>query len=128
MVGGYNQTIEIDESMFGKRKYHKGRISGRRQCWVLGGVVRETGEMFIDICPNNLRDKPTLERMILNRVRRGTTIITDGWASYVGLTELGMDYKHLVVNHSKHFKDPITGVHSNEIEGRWFCIKRSLPR
>ena len=62
MVGGYNTTIEIDESMFGnniqkqivainldiykclwppgKRKYHKGRISGRRQCWVLGGVVR----------------------------------------------------------------------------------------
>ena len=56
---------------------------------VILNALRETGEMFIDICPNNLRDKPTLEKMILNRVRRGTTIITDGWASYVGLTELG---------------------------------------
>ena len=37
----------------GKRKYRRGRISGRRQQWVLGGVVRETGEIFLEFCPNN---------------------------------------------------------------------------
>ena len=54
MIGGPGLTIEVDESMFGnrffaiffnfllllgKRKYRRGRISGRRQMWVLGGVV-----------------------------------------------------------------------------------------
>ena len=28
-------------------------------------------------------------------------------------------FEHLTVNHSKHFKDPITGTHSNTIEGRY---------
>ena len=45
--------------------------------------------MFLELCPDNKRDKTTLETIILNRVRRGTTIITDGWGGYVGLTELG---------------------------------------
>ena len=55
MIGGPGLTIEVDESMFGnrffakffifllllgKRKYRRGRISGRRQMWVLGGVCR----------------------------------------------------------------------------------------
>ena len=32
---------------------------------------------------------------------------------------LGMDYKHMTVNHANNFKDPITGVHTNGIEGRY---------
>ena len=35
--------------------------------------------MFLDICPNNKRDRATLEKMIMRRVRRGTTILTDKW-------------------------------------------------
>ena len=44
MISGYSkyQRKVIDESMFGKRKYHRGTILGRRQMWVLGGVCRET--------------------------------------------------------------------------------------
>ena len=45
--------------------------------------------MFLETCPNNKRDQPTLEKIIMDRVRRGTTIITDGWGAYVGLTKLG---------------------------------------
>ena len=41
-IGGTGTTVEIDESMFGKRKYHRGRILGVRQMWVLGGICRET--------------------------------------------------------------------------------------
>ena len=76
----------------------------------------------------------TLEEIILRRVRPGTHIITDCWAGYNGLVEKGDDiyfyvsfkmfpylgYSHSTVNHSRHFKDPVTGTHSNTIEGR--CI------
>ena len=38
MIGGPGQIVEIDESKFGKRKYHCGRrVVGK---WVLGGVTR----------------------------------------------------------------------------------------
>lgn len=37
-------------------------------------------------------------------------------------------WKHGKVNHSKHFKDPETGVHTNTIESNWRSVKASLPR
>ena len=35
-----------------------------------------------------------------------------------------LGYSHSTVNHSRHFKDPVTGIHSNTIEGR--CILENL--
>ena len=81
-IGGPGLTVEIDESQFGKRKYRGTIIIGRRFAWILGGVCRETGEMFLVPCPNNKRDKPTLLAIILANVKQGTTIYTDGWAAY----------------------------------------------
>ena len=37
------------------------------------------------------------------------------------------DYTHLSVNHSLHFKDPETGVHTNEIESLWRLAKLKCP-
>jgi hypothetical protein len=34
-----------------------------------------------------------------------------------------MGYEHHTVNHSIHFKDPITGAHTNAIEGTWRHVK-----
>ena len=106
--------------LLGKRKYRRGRIPGRRQIWVLGGAVgicftmlqinlmikirmtkiftvkninflcSETGECFLEECPNNKRDRETLEKLILKRVRLGTKILTDGWAGYKQLEKLGL--------------------------------------
>jgi hypothetical protein len=58
-------------------------------------------------------------------VKPGSRILTDCWKAYSKLSELG--YEHGVVNHSKHFKDPITQVHTNGIEARWSGLKRSIP-
>lgn len=81
-IGGPGLTVEIDESQFGKRKYNRGTIIGRRFAWILGGICRETEEMFLIQCPGNKRDKITLETLILDHVEQGTRIYTDGWASY----------------------------------------------
>ena len=74
-------------SMFGKRKFHRGTIEGRRMLWVLGGICRckikineillyifiqrETGEFFLAICPENKRNKETLNKLILDNVAPG---------------------------------------------------------
>ncbi|KAI9985621.1 hypothetical protein PInf_005006 [Phytophthora infestans] len=31
----------------------------------------------------------------------------------------GMNYKHMWVNHSKTYVDPIIGAHTNRVEGAW---------
>ena len=35
---------------------------------------------------------------------------------------------HQTVNHSEHFIDPITGVHTQAIEGLWPKVKATVPR
>ena len=52
-------------------------------------IFRETGESFLEICPENKRDRKTLEALIQKRVRVGTKILTDGWAGYKQLGKLG---------------------------------------
>ena len=49
---------------------------------------RETKEMFFVRCPQNKRDKATLDQLILDNVEIGTKIISDGWAAYKGLSAL----------------------------------------
>ena len=43
-IGGPGKIVEIDESKFGKRKYHKGRkVDG---VWVFGGIERDSNKVF----------------------------------------------------------------------------------
>ena len=71
-IGGVGKTVEIDESKFGKRKYGKGRIRSRRNAWVLGGICREDGDLFLVECPGNKRNRATLIPIILQHVEVGT--------------------------------------------------------
>ena len=43
---------------------------------------RETKDIFLTQCPNNKRDKATLEKLIQENVEVGTNIFTDGWSAY----------------------------------------------
>ena len=44
-LGGEGETVKIDESKFGKRKYHRGkRVEGT---WVFGGYQRSNGRAFM---------------------------------------------------------------------------------
>ena len=48
-----------------------------------------TGESFLEICPENNRNRNTFEALIQKRVQVGTKILTDGWAGYKQLEKLG---------------------------------------
>ncbi|KAM0673682.1 hypothetical protein GVAV_002770 [Gurleya vavrai] len=45
MLGGNDIVVECDESLFGKRKYNRGRL--RKQTWVLGFVEKTEGRVFL---------------------------------------------------------------------------------
>lgn len=131
-LGGPGHVVEIDEMKIGRRKYNVGRVVEGN--WVLGlidvcpdGCGCETrGQLRLEICPNNSRNAPTLEALILKHVEPGTTIMTDGWAAYWGLERLG--YNHLDVNHSENFVDPTTWATTNKIESQWRSLRRRLSR
>ena len=80
-IGGYGKHVEIDESVFGKRKYNKGRF--RDGQWVIGGIERESGECFFETIER--RDSKSLLEVIKRNVELHTTIITDEWKGYKGL-------------------------------------------
>lgn len=121
-IGGPGIIVEIDESKFGKRKYHRGHsVEG---VWVLG-MVERTPERKVVFIAIEKRDKNTLHKLINKHVIKGSLVYTDGWRGYYGLDEYG--YKHFSVNHSLNFVDPVSGVHTNTIEGNWSPLKRFVP-
>lgn len=82
------------------------------------------GRYRIEICPDNKRDAVTLIPLVIKRVKPGTTIVTDLWKSYFGLTSKG--FTHFTVNHSADFIYPITSANTHSIESSWRCVKRAL--
>ena len=108
-IGGEGKTVEIDESKFGKRKFHKGkRVDG---VWVFGGIERETKLCFFQTVENRTAD--TLVSIIKDNILPDTTIISDCWKAYDSLSKEG--FNHLKVNHSVNFVDPDSGAHTNTI-------------
>eukprot|EP00797_Seminavis_robusta_P003708 Sro1235_g255020.1 Inherit from opiNOG: protein Hydra magnipapillata (276) ;mRNA; r:19305-20132 len=121
MIGGNDIIVEIDESKFAKRKYHKGRrVKGS---WVLGMVERtQQRRMVLLVVPD--RTKKTLEHAIMTFVHPGSTIHTDMWKGYISLDRLGYDHKTLC--HKYEFVSA-EGTHTQTIEGNWTPLKRAIP-
>ena len=116
-IGGPGLTVEIDESKFGKLKYNRGRyIKGQ---WVFGATCHESREFFITTVDKH--DKNTLIPIILDKIHPGSMIFSDCWKAYQH------EYEHKTVNHTYNFVDPITLVHTQNIENLWWQIKRGLP-
>jgi transposase-like protein len=124
IIGGPGIVVEIDESKLSKRKYHRGhRVEG---VWVVGGVEK-TNERKIFIIPVENRNSETLSNIIEKHVAYGSIIHTDCWKGYNFLDQ-NTQYEHYTVNHSKHFKDPRTKVHTNTIEGTWAAVKLKIAK
>lgn len=123
IIGGQGIEVELDETKVSKRKYNRGhQVNG---VWVLGGVERTPERKFFAI-PVPDRKAETLTQLITNYVAPGSVIYTDLWRGYSQISGIN-NYTHSTVNHSKNFKDPQTGVHTNTIEGTWAGMKIGIP-
>jgi hypothetical protein len=72
-IAGPKKTIEIDETKFGRRKYHRGHpIKGQSG---FGGVEIESGRTFLVPVPDRTAD--TLLDSISDWIEPGTTVISD---------------------------------------------------
>ena len=65
------------------------------------------------------RDAATLLPIISSHVADGTIIFSDQWAAYNHVRGLPNVSAHETVNHSVNFVDPMTGVHTQNIESYW---------
>ncbi len=90
--------------------------------WVFGGIDRDTRECFA--VPVNQQDAANLLPIIQQFILPGTTIYSDQWAAYNNISKSPEKYVHQTVNHSLHFVNPDTLVHTQNIESMWMCIKR----
>ena len=124
VIGGVGVIVEVDETKVGKRKNHRGhRVEG---AWVLVGVERTSERrVFAEVVAN--RDAATIESVLARHVAEGSILYTDEWKAYpVAARNLGLE--HRTVKHKAFFKDPVTGVHTNSVEGVNGAIKRAIPQ
>ena len=91
----------------------------------MGGVERTEERKCFAVAVKK-RNGPTLTNVIRQYVLPGSIVYTDLWRGYNAIPS-DLDLEHLTVNHSKYFKDPVTGVHTNTIEGTWNGMKRGIP-
>ena len=126
LLGGQGTEVEVDESFVGGKviNMHRSRaqkfgggISGKTA--VQGILDRSLREVRATVVPNTKRE--TLQNLVLNNIRRGSTVYSDEVVAYDKLRD---NFVHEVVNHSEEY---VRGrVHTNGLENFWSLMKRGL--
>jgi hypothetical protein len=114
-----DEIVEIDESKWGKkRKYQRGN-PGPNHPWIFGMLGRLSQKVALFIV--NRRRAVDLVPRIQAYAHPNCTIHSDDWRAY---RRLGQHFQsHNIVVHDQHFVDPVTGAHTNGIEGFWAHAK-----
>jgi len=127
-MGSEGGPIEVDEAYIGGKfknmhlaKRHRIQEAGRStsKAMVFGMLDRNTRQVRAKVLPEV--ERGTLMCEILNGVKSGATVYTDGLAVY---TPAQRHFIHETVNHVTEY---VRGeVHTNGIENFWSLLKRSL--
>jgi len=74
------------------------------------------------------RNAATLLPIIRAHTAPGTIVHSDEWAAYNRVQSIPTVANHGIVNHSLHFVEPTTGVHTQHVESYWCRVKTKLKR
>lgn len=117
--------VEIDESCFFKREGNDVGCTKKDKRWVFGLFERETKLTYMQVVPK--RTAKILLPIIAERCEVGTTIISDQWAAYSKLADLG--FPHYSVDHSRFFVHPHNReIHTQHIELSWCWAKYMIKK
>jgi transposase-like protein len=132
-IGG-SGACEMDETFVGGKvkNMHRSRrielerlkqgigLKNETKTIVVGVLDRESGHVRAEVAQN--RERTTLDSIVQNNVRFGSTIFTD---DHVGYSGLRTRYAHEIIN--KHLTGYVRGqVHTQGIENFWSLLKRGL--
>ena len=111
-VGGKNKNRHSDK----KTKGGQGRGGGDKQA--VFGIIQRDGSVKAKKVADVKKD--ILQKQIRNNVKKNSTIMTDEWLAYKGLSN---NYVHEVVNHGSR-QYVVGNTHTNTIENFWSLFKR----
>ena len=124
VVGGEKIKTSTDHKHCGgKRKYNKGKI--KKKSLLIQSSVDDRGLRVTDIASNEQKEQVKYLLEIQNAPK--SAIATDQHKSFIQIPKIeDKEYQHGTVNHSGtkhptkgyvcHFKNPITGIHTNPVE------------
>ena len=107
-------------------QFNQGRRA--RDAWVFGIVSTQftPARGFFQVVRR--RNAATLLPIIQRCVLPSTEVHSDDWGAYARLARLPNVSAHRVVVDARHFVDPRTGVHTQEIESCWNDLKLGQKR
>lgn len=113
-IGGKNKNRQKDKKTTG------GKGRGGEDKTPVFGVVQHDGK----VSAKTVKDakKETLQKIIVEKVKKGSTIMTDEWLGYKGLSK---KYVHKVIKHNGG-KYVDGDIYTNTLEGFWSLFKRVL--
>jgi len=120
-IGGESVEVEIDEAVFKRRKYNKGRK--KKHIWVFGMIERKNSNKF-KLFIVKKRDKKTLIPLINNNIKPGSIMYSDEWRAYYNIKN--NCFIHKTINHSKTFAK--NEINTNHIENLWGRLRGFLPK
>lgn len=84
-------------------------------------MLERNGRVLTYVVPET--DAYTLQRIMVDRVSKDATLITDAYRSYRGLEK---SYNHIVIKHTEGNYVTEGEFHTNNIENFWSLLKRGI--
>lgn len=113
-----HKTVEADETYVGgKKKGKRGRGSKNKK--IVFGMIQRKGAVYAKVVENC--GAKSLHPIIRKKLRRKSTLVTDGWRAYRGLDQR---YRFKGVSHKKQLEGG--KYHTNTIESFWNSLKVTI--